>query len=99
MTSLPRGWTVTALGDLCTEVRNGISAKPTADDGLAILRISAVRPMALDVSDTRFLPSDFEGGNTYKLRRDDLLFTRYNGNRDLVGACARMRRGTAQPAR
>jgi type I restriction enzyme S subunit len=46
--------------------------------------------MRLDPSDTRFLRADFGGADAYKLRTDDLLFTRYNGNRDFVGVCARV---------
>ena len=46
--------------------------------------------MRLDASDTRFLRADFGGADAYKLRTDDLLFTRYNGNRDFVGVCARV---------
>jgi len=90
MTALPPGWTTTTLGGLALEVRNGISAKPDQDAGLSILRISAVRPMKLDASDVRHLSADFQGADTYALRTDDLLFTRYNGNRELVGACARV---------
>jgi len=90
MTALPAGWVATTLGDLALEVRNGISAKPDQDAGLPVLRISAVRPMKLDASDVRYLPAEFRDADTYALRTDDLLFTRYNGNRELVGACARV---------
>ena len=90
MTPLPNAWSHATLGDLALDVRNGISAKPDSETGLPILRISAVRPFKLDPLDTRFLPSTFpRGGLT--LEPDDLLFTRYNGNRELVAACARVR--------
>ncbi len=87
---LPKGWTSARLGDLAVEVRNGISAKPDADAGTAILRISAVRPMALNATDTRYLEGPASAWEPYRLRRDDLLFTRYNGNPSLVGVCARV---------
>lgn len=87
---LPRGWTIATLGSVSREVRNGISAKPSALEGLPILRISSVRPLKLDATDVRYLPVDFEGAETYQLAPDDLLFTRYNGNRELVGVCARV---------
>lgn len=96
MTALPLGWTVAKLGEICAEMRNGISAKPTENTGLPILRISAVRPMSLDAEDVRFLPAEFSGAETYVLRSDDLLFTRYNGNRNLVGACALVRAVSAK---
>jgi type I restriction enzyme S subunit len=46
--------------------------------------------MKLDATDIRFLPAEFEGASALKLRTGDLLFTRYNGNRELVGACAQV---------
>jgi type I restriction enzyme S subunit len=90
MTALPAGWSTATLGGVALEVRNGISTKPSQDSGVPILRISSVRPMKLDASDVRYLPANFQGADTYALRADDLLFTRYNGNRELVGACARV---------
>lgn len=90
MSELPMGWMESSLGELCVGMRNGISVKPASDAGLAVLRISAVRAMQLDASDIRFLPANFGGAELYKLREGDLLFTRYNGNRGLVGACARV---------
>ena len=87
----PSGWTSARLGDLALEIRNGISAKPDADVGTPILRISAVRPMALNIADTRFLTGASASWEAYRLRADDLLFTRYNGNPALVGVCARVK--------
>ncbi|HEX3849903.1 MAG TPA: hypothetical protein VHW01_02990, partial [Polyangiaceae bacterium] len=88
--ALPRSWASVALGALALEVRNGISAKPDADVGTPILRISAVRPMMLNASDVRFLSGPSSDWETYRLRREDLLFTRYNGNPSLVGVCGRV---------
>jgi type I restriction enzyme S subunit len=87
---LPRGWESVRLGDLALEVRNGISAKPDGEVGTPVLRISAVRPMVLNTSDVRFLGGPAAEWEAYRLRRDDLLFTRYNGNPSLVGVCARV---------
>lgn len=87
---LPVGWSSTRLGDIAFEVRNGISARPDGDAGTRILRISAVRPMLLNKGDTRFLSGPSTSWETYRLRTDDLLFTRYNGNPSLVGVCARV---------
>jgi len=94
--SLPRGWEWTRFGDLLLLLRNGIFvSRPTADQkGVPILRISAVRPLALDVDDIRYLPN----GNKSKdlqpffITAEDLLFTRYSGNPEFVGACAMVRR-------
>lgn len=84
---LPESWCWASLDQLLHSLRNGIGVKPDEEEGLPILRISAVRPMALDLEDVRFLSPSGEF-DAYALREGDLLFTRYNGNADLVGSCA-----------
>ncbi|MCS3655211.1 type I restriction enzyme S subunit [Salinibacter ruber] len=86
--SLPEGWRWAALKNLLSNLRNGYSKAPRAESGTPVLRISAVRPLSVDLDDVRFLqerPDDFE---KYLARPGDLLFIRYNGNKGLVGACA-----------
>ena len=53
--ALREGWTWASLDQLQNLLKNGISKKPDAEVGLPILRISAVRPMSVNVSDTRYL--------------------------------------------
>lgn len=89
--ALPPGWAWATLGELLVELRNGISTRPDEESGLRILRISAVRPRSLDLADVRYLPDDKGSLANCDLREGDLLFTRYNGNRELVGACAMVR--------
>jgi len=78
----------TTLGQVSTTVRNGLFAKrPTNDpSGTPILRISAVRDGRVSLSDLRYVVSlaakDLE---RFALRENDLLLTRYNGSRHLVG--------------
>lgn len=81
-------WTVVRLGDIATSVRNGISIKPVGDSGTRILRISAVRPMTLDLDDVRYLAQPDDEFDSFRLAAGDVLFTRYNGSVDLVGVCA-----------
>lgn len=94
MTDLPPGWTETSVGDIATSVKNGIYvSRPTADPiGVPILRISSVRPLALDLSDIRYSELDAASleNSGALLREGDLLFTRYNGNPKYVAACARV---------
>lgn len=85
--SAPTGWTWVGLGQLMTLLRNGVSIKPTAIAGTAILRISAVRPLAVNASDVRFLDADVARDAKYAVESGDILFTRYNGNPQLVGVC------------
>ncbi|WP_428717871.1 restriction endonuclease subunit S [Undibacterium curvum] len=78
--------------DLLVELRNGLSTKPKEDNtGTPILRISAVRSMSVNQDDIRFLEITKNDLMKYKLKVDDLLFTRYNGSLDFVGVCGLIR--------
>lgn len=88
--SLPPGWCWASLDELLVSLRNGIATKPDADSGLPILRISAVRPLSVDLADVRYLAPDV-ALDGYLLASGDLLFTRYNGNPRLVGVCGVVR--------
>ena len=83
---LPEGWVWAGLDQLTTVVRNGYSKPPRGDTGTPILRISAVRPLSVNLRDIRWVDSkdDLAG---FLIRPGDLLFTRYNGNSELVGVC------------
>ncbi|HWB84457.1 MAG TPA: restriction endonuclease subunit S [Bryobacteraceae bacterium] len=86
------GWATRKLGDLASEIRNGIAAKPTEAEGLPILRISSVRPMKVNYDQVRFLPKSTKHEyERYLLRAGDLLFTRYNGNPEFVGVAGVLR--------
>lgn len=88
---LPTGWGWLKYGDLCSLVRNGISAKPEGDSGTPIFRISAVRPMCFDMADIRYIDNSSGDFDSYCLQRGDIVFTRYNGSRQYVGVCAEYR--------
>jgi len=88
---LPEGWGWVKYGDLCSIVRNGISAKPVGESGTPIFRISAVRPLFFDMTDIRFIDNTTGEFDAYCLERGDLVFTRYNGSRRYVGVCAEYR--------
>lgn len=88
---LARGWTWAALNQLLESMRNGIGMPPREKKGLPILRISAVRPMYVDLKDRRHLPKSVRAKfSDFALEEGDLLFTRYNGTRDLAGVCGRV---------
>ena len=83
---LPEGWGWAGLDQLATIIRNGYSKRPRGDIGTPILRISAVRPLSVNLQDIRWVDSkdDLAG---FLIHPGDLLFTRYNGNAELVGVC------------
>lgn len=80
------------LSDVLISLRNGIFVSRPGRDitERRILRISAVRPLVLDTGDVRYLPDGLviKAEDEFRLASGDLLFTRYNGNAELVGACA-----------
>jgi len=86
--TLPRGWEVRSLGEVAHTVRNGVFAsRPTeTPPGVAMLRISAVRDGRIDLSGARFV-DDLDDATIAKfsIAPGDLLLTRYNGSRRLVG--------------
>ncbi len=87
-TEVPTNWRKVPFLEVIQSLRNGISVKPTGQQGTRILRISSVRAMRVDLSDVRYLEqpaSDFDG---FEVRPQDLLFTRYNGTPEFVGVCA-----------
>jgi type I restriction enzyme S subunit len=89
---LPEGWAWVRFGILIGELRNGISTKPElSQPGFPILRISAVRSGSVSLNEHRFLPRGADLLAEYGLRDGDLLFTRYNGNLELLGVCGMVR--------
>ncbi|MTG88369.1 hypothetical protein GJV82_05320 [Cellulosimicrobium sp. BIT-GX5] len=84
----PDSWRESTLGSVTTSIRNGIFARRPNDDGrgTAILRISAVKAGRVDVYEPRFVEG-ITGDQVEKfaVNPGDLLMTRYNGSRHLVG--------------
>lgn len=90
MSELPAGWREVRLEDLVLSIRNGVFARrPNAENcGTPILRISAVRDGRVDLLDRRHVEGvDDEVIERFGISEGDLLFTRYNGSRALVGIC------------
>ena len=83
---LPEGWAWANFEQLTSVIRNGYSKRPQGETGTPILRISAVRPMAVNLEDIRWVDSK-ENLSDFQIHPGDLLFTRYNGNPAFVGVC------------
>lgn len=79
-------WEKQFFSDLMCEVRNGYGQKPSDCGKYRILKISAVRPLNLDFSESRLNETPFFDDDT--IAENDILFTRYNGSREFVGVCA-----------
>lgn len=79
-------WAKYEFSDLMKDVRNGYGQKPDDIGEYNILKISAVRPMNLDLSESRLNKTSFSVEDT--IAENDILFTRYNGSKEYVGVCA-----------
>ena len=88
---LPEGWCWATVEELSQLVRNGCSKKPAVTGDVQVLRISAVRPMAIDPSDYKWLSGTAEDYAPDLVQPGDLLFTRYSGTPALVGVSALVR--------
>jgi len=88
--SLAGDWETIELGSIITSLKNGIFiSRPSANPpGVPILRISAVRPMQLDLTEIRYAQISDQDASDYIITSGDLLFTRYSGNASYVGSCA-----------
>ncbi|WP_078952443.1 restriction endonuclease subunit S [Streptomyces sp. NRRL F-5755] len=99
---LPEGWVWAELGEIATSVKNGmyVSRPGTEPNGTPILRIGAVRPMRLSLDDLRYTGLDWQEvqDQAGDVMPGDLLFTRYNGNPEYVGAGARVPDGAPELA-
>jgi type I restriction enzyme, S subunit len=87
--ALPAGWVWATSDQIISYLGNGLPRKPASyQTDYPILRISAVRPMSVNMSDIRFYePREGENLDNYWAKQGDLLFTRYNGSGHLVGVC------------
>lgn len=85
-------WPTRPMGDVLLRLRNGVfvSRPSPVPPGTPIFRISAVRPLKLAVSDVRYAAVEPESVRDFFVQANDLLFTRYSGNPEYVGACARV---------
>jgi type I restriction enzyme S subunit len=86
---LPYGWAWAPFAALVDTLRNGTAVVPVKrETNCPILRIAAVRPLAVDCKDIRFLEENSAATVAeFQVRTGDLLLTRYNGSRRLVGVC------------
>ena len=89
---LPRSWKILELGDILSELRNGVSPRPEmSPPGIPILRISAVRAGEVVLDDIRYLKDGDAFLKNYALQDGDIMFTRYNGSMEFLGVCAVVR--------
>jgi type I restriction enzyme S subunit len=79
-------WRKFLFSDLMQEVRNGYGIKPDDYGPFRILKISSIRPLHLDLSESRLNNTALPEEDT--ISENDILFTRYNGSREYVGICA-----------
>ncbi len=79
-------WKWSTLGDLCTSVEYGSSAKSKAENGIPVLRMGNIQDGQLDWKNLVFT-DDQEEIQKYLLKQNDVLFNRTNSP-ELVGKTA-----------
>ena len=79
-------WEKHPFSNLMESIKNGYGIKPTDNGDYKILKISSVRPLNLNMDEARLNNKPFN--SEFLINEFDLLFTRYNGSKDLVGVCA-----------
>ena len=92
---LPEGWAWACVDELTDFRGNGLSRAPDgSEEDLPILRISAVRPMRVDMRQRRFYVAQAGENLAGATATDgDLLFTRYSGSEQYVGVAGLLRAG------
>jgi type I restriction enzyme S subunit len=92
---LPSGWAWASVDELTDFRGNGLSRAPDgAPQDMPIRRISAVRPMRVDLQQRRFyVPQPGENLAGATALTGDLLFTRYSGSEQYVGVAGLLRTG------
>lgn len=78
------------LADLVSApIRNGLSVRGSDDPpGVRSLRLSALRGGQVNMDDVRFLPISSDKADRFLLEEGDILISRGNGTKALVGICA-----------
>lgn len=72
-------------------VRNGLSVRGSDQPpGVRALRLSALRGSQVDLTDVRYLPISTEKASRFELQEGDVLVSRGNGTRTLVGIGSRV---------
>ena len=79
-------WKWSTIGDLCTSVEYGSSAKSKAENGIPVLRMGNIQDGRLDWKNLVFT-DDQEEIQKYLLKQNDVLFNRTNSP-ELVGKTA-----------
>jgi len=83
---LPNGWTKAELGNICTNVEYGSSAKSKEHGKIPVLRMGNIQNGKFDWTDLVYT-SDDEEIKKYLLKKNDVLFNRTN-SAELVGKTA-----------
>jgi type I restriction enzyme S subunit len=90
---LPEGWVWASVDQSAFAVKNGFGGKPEPEGQTPILRICAVRAGSVNREDIRYLPGPIDDYEGFVANVGDLLVTRYNGSRDLVGVMGLVKNG------
>ncbi len=87
--ALPEGWEMVRLGEVA-DFKNGINFTPSEGQNLIqVLGVGDFKDFSLlsQCKSIPFLSIDKNIDESYFLKKNDLVFVRFNGNKNLVGRC------------
>ena len=86
---IPDEWEVARFEEIIADTRYGTDTKSNTEfNGYPTLRIPNVVNKRITVDDLKYTPLDEDELERLKLKDDDILIIRTNGNPDYVGRCA-----------
>ena len=84
----PKSWEISPLSSLIVTANNGMARRGKDVDGKIVLRLVELQNGYIDYTEpNRILLTEAEE-KRYRLKENDFLFARVNGNPDYVGRCA-----------
>jgi len=82
-------WRHVSLGELITDIRYGTSEMSNNQNkGIPVLRIPNVIDGKINTSDLRYIESDTDEFEKYKVENNDIIIVRTNANPEYIGRCA-----------
>lgn len=84
----PKLWEIAPLSSLIVTANNGMARRGRDNDGKIVLRLVELQNGYIDYTEPNRISLTDAEEKRYRLKENDFLFARVNGNPDYVGRCA-----------
>lgn len=84
----PKSWEIAPLSSLIVTANNGMARRGKDNDGSIVLRLVELQNGYIDYAEPNRISLTEAEEKRYRLKENDFLFARVNGNPDYVGRCA-----------